>query len=153
MKNNRYEYQTEDELHYFEFVSVGTKGEVRKIVEYSKVSLNNIYNLAFGDYDENLDGLNDKTITNNGDSLKVLATVVSTLYAFTGKYPFNWVFATGSNEVRTRLYRMGISNNLEELKEDFFVYGMKSDETFEEFVLGEDYLGFLVTRKNKSINL
>ena len=62
-------------------------------------------------------------------------------------------FVSGSTEVRTRLYRMGISNNLEELKEDFYVYGMKIDETFEEFIVGEDYLGFLVTRINKNINL
>lgn len=48
---------------------------------------------------------------------------------------------------------MGITNNLDELKVDFYVYGMKNDETFEEFILGEDYLGFLITRKNKDISL
>ncbi len=153
MKYTRYEYQTEDELHYFEFTSIGPKGDIKKIVEYTKVSVDNIYNLAFGDYDSQSDTLNDKIVTNNGDSTKILATVVSTLYAFTGRYPNAWVFATGSTEVRTRLYRMGISNNLEELKEDFYVYGMKIDESFEEFNIGEDYLGFLVTRKDKNINL
>lgn len=149
----RYDYQTEEELHYFEFTSEGPKGSIKKIVEYSKVSVGNIYNLAFGDYDEFTDKLNDKIITNNGDSKKVLATVVSTVFAFTGKYPDTWIFATGSNEVRTRLYRMGITNNLVELKVDFYVYGMKLDETFEDFIIGEDYIGFLVTRKNKNINL
>ena len=153
MNKSRYEYQTEDDLHFFELTSIGLKGDIKKIVEYSKVSVGNIYNLAFGDYDELTDKLNDKIITNNGDSQKVLATVVSTLYAFTGRYPDVWVFATGSTEVRTRLYRMGISNNLDELKEDFYVYGMKFDESFEEFIVGEDYLGFLVTRKNKNIKL
>jgi hypothetical protein len=44
---------------------------------------------------------------------------------------------------------MGISNNLQELKRDFFVYGLNQDNLFEEFVLGEDYKGFLVTRKKK----
>ncbi|MFV7234138.1 DUF6934 family protein [Flavobacterium sp. ZB4R12] len=67
--------------------------------------------------------------------------VVSTIYAFSGRYPENWIFATGSAEVRTRLYRMGITNNLDELREDFYVYGMKIDETFEEFIVGEDYIG------------
>ena len=153
MRYTRYEYQTEDELHYFEFTSIGPKGDIKKIVEYTKVSVDDIYNLAFGDYDEQKDRLNDKIVTNNGDSTKILATVVSTVYAFTGRYPNAWVFATGSTEVRTRLYRMGISNNLEELKEDFYVYGMKMDESFEEFIIGEDYLGFLVTRKNKNIYL
>ncbi len=153
MKYTRYEYQTEDELHYFEFTSIGPKWNIKKIVEYTKVSVDDIYNLAFGDYNEQTDRFNDKIVTNNGDSTKILATVVSTDYAFTGRYPVVWVFATGSTEVRTRLYRMGIGNNLEELKEDFYVYGMKMDESFEEFIIGEDYLGFLVTRKNKNINL
>jgi hypothetical protein len=48
---------------------------------------------------------------------------------------------------------MGITNNLEELKEDFFVYGLTKEEVFEEFIVGEDYLGFLVTRKNKDIKI
>lgn len=153
MKYNRYEYKTEDELHYFEFISIGQKGEIKKIVEYTKVSIDNIYNLGFGDYDKEGNRIDDKIVTNNGDSQKVLATVVSTVYAFTGKYPETWVFATGSTEVRTRLYRMGITNNLTELQTDFFVYGLKIDETLEEFIIGEDYLGFLVTRKNKNIKL
>lgn len=43
-----------------------------------------------------------KLLTNNGDSTKTLATVASTVYAFTGKYPEAWVYATGSTAVRTR---------------------------------------------------
>ena len=153
MELPRYEYSSEEELYYFEFISIGSKGKIKKIVQYSKLNIPNIYNLAFGDYDEEKDLINDSIITNNGDSRKVFATVVSTLYAFTAKYPDVWVFATGSNEVRTRLYRMGITTNLETLKQDFFVYGLKIDETFEEFIVGEDYLGFLVTRKDKTIVL
>lgn len=153
MKYPRYNYQTEDELHYFEFTSIGPKGEIKKVVEYTKVSIDEIYNLGFGDYDIEGNKIDDKVITNNNDSQKVLATVASTIYAFTGRYPQCWVFATGSTEVRTRLYRIGIANNLVELQTDFFVYGLKMDETLEEFLIGEDYLGFLVTRKNKNIKL
>ncbi len=102
-------------------------------MEYTKVSIENIYNLGFGDYDKLGNRIDDKIVTNNGDSQKVLATVVSTVYSFTGKYPESWFFATGSTEVRTRLYRMGITNNLAEIQADFFVYGMKIDESLEEF--------------------
>jgi len=48
---------------------------------------------------------------------------------------------------------MGITNNLEELKQDFLVFGMRKDETFEDFIAGEDYIGFLVTRKNKNFKI
>ena len=107
MNKSRYEYQTEDDLHFFEFTSIGLKGDIKKIVEYSKVSVGNIYNLAFGDYDELTDKLNDKIITNNGDSQKVLATVVSTLYAFTGRYPDVWVFATGKYRGKNKALQNG----------------------------------------------
>jgi hypothetical protein len=147
MKKPRYEYTTEQSLFNFEFESVGPKGKIKKIIQYTEMSLEGYYNLGFGDYSEETQEIDDEVVTNNGDGLKVLATVVSTLYAFTGKYPDAKVFATGSTEARTRLYRMGISNNLEEIKQDFYVYGLKSNQTFEEFVVGEDYLGFLVTRK------
>lgn len=109
----------------------------------------NVFNLAFGDYDENAGGINDKIVTNNGDSEKVLATVASTVYAFTGRYPDSWIYATGSTEVRTRLYRMGLTNNLTEIAEDFYVYGL-TNEQWEEFVSEEDYEAFLVTRKNRN---
>lgn len=140
MKYPRYEYSTEEQLFFYEFESVGLKGKVKKVIQYTEMSIKGFYNLGFGDFNESTNEVDDEIVTNNGDGLKVLATVVSTLYAFTGKYPEANVFATGSNEARTRLYRMGISNNLEELKQDFLVYGMTKDEIFEDFIVGEDYI-------------
>jgi hypothetical protein len=151
MKYPRYEYSTEDQLFLFEFESVGVKGKIKKVVQYSRMSIDGFFNLAFGDFNLETKEIDDQIISNNGDGLKVLATVVSTLYAFTGKYPESNVFATGSNDARTRLYRMGITNNLEELKKDFLVFGLRKDEIFENFIVGEDYLGFLVTRKKHKL--
>lgn len=146
MKYPKYDYSTEDQLLYYEFVSEGPKGRIRKVVEFSRTTVEGVYNLAFGDLDETTGQIDDKTITNNGDSLKVLATVASTVYAFTSKYPDIWVFATGSTIVRTRLYRMGLTNNLAEISVDFNVYGLKND-VWEEFLIGEDYEAFMVKRK------
>jgi len=87
------------------------------------------------------------TVTNNGDSLKVLATVASTVYAFTEKYPKAAIIATGSTSARTRLYRMGITNNLDEISEDFAIFGYNEDEQWVEFEIGEDYEAFLITKK------
>lgn len=94
------------------------------------MSVKGYYNLGFGDLDIETREINDEIITNNGDGQKVLATVVSTMYAFTGKNPDAYVYATGSSESRTRLYRMGITNNLEELKKDFYVFGLRNDQEF-----------------------
>lgn len=144
MKNSKYKYISEDDF-VFTFDSVGHKGTIKKIVQYSKLT-DQVYNLGFGDYNQETGKIDDSIKTNNGDSQKVLITVVATLYDFTGKYPDKYVFATGSNSVRTRLYRMGISNNIEELKQDFEVYGLKNKQ-WETFIIGEDYQGFLVKRK------
>jgi hypothetical protein len=150
MNYPRYDYSAENELSIFEFDSIG-KERITKIVQYTEMSVKGYFNLGFGDLDVQTREINDEIITNNGDGQKVLATVVSTMYAFTGKTPDAYIYATGSSASRTRLYRMGIANNLEELKKDFYVFGLRYDEEFEPFIVGEDYLGFLVTRKKTAL--
>lgn len=127
MNISKYIYKSEKQLMFFEFVSEGPNGRIKKNVEYSETGTENVYNLAFGDFDETTQSINDLSVTNNGDSLKVLATVASTVYAFTEKYPDAWVLATGSTNVRTRLNRMGITNNLAEISEEFSIYGLTAD--------------------------
>ena len=57
-------------------------------------------------------------------------------------------FASGSTTVRTRLYRMGITNNLAGIKVDFKVFGLTIEQNkWEEFIVGEDYEAFLITKK------
>jgi hypothetical protein len=153
VQHPKYQYRSERSLHFFEFTSEGPNGKIKKIVEYSETGTENVYNLGFGDYDEVTSGINDLSVTNNGDSLKVLATVASTVYAFIEKHPNAWIFATGSTIVRTRLYRMGITNNLAEIAEDFIVLGYNSKGEWEEFVIGEDYEAFLLTKKSNKFAL
>ena len=146
MKLPRYEYLTEKQAELFKFTSTGPNGDIKKLVVYSPMLEEDIYNLAFGDYDELTDSIDDKVVTNNNDSQKVLATVASTLYVFTSKHPNIWIYATGSNPVRTRLYRMGITTNLEEIMPDFNIYGLQNDAWYE-FEKGQEYEAFLVKRK------
>ena len=147
MNKPKYLYKTEDEFTIYEFVSEGSKGRIPKMVEYTETATAGVYNLAFGDYNETTKIINDISVTNNGDSLKVLSTVASTVYAFLDKHPNAYIVATGSTNVRTRLYRMGITNNLAEIKEDFIVYGLSEKGTWDEFEIGEDYEAFLITKK------
>ena len=148
MKHPKYLYRSEEQFLFYEFTSEGPKGLFKKVVEYTETSTENVYNLGFGDYDETTKSINDLTVTNNGDSLKVLATVASTVYAFTKKYPEAWILATGSTSARTRLYRMGLTNNLVEISEDFIIYGYNRNELWEKFVVGENYEAFLLTKKD-----
>lgn len=119
---------------------------VPKLVQYSETNLKDLYNLAFGDKDHETGQINDLIISNNGDSEKVLATVVATVYSFTDRYPAAWIYATGSTRSRTRLYRMGISKYLSEIQQDFELYGQKQGN-WEEFKDKAEYEAFLVKRK------
>jgi hypothetical protein len=141
----QYDLEAEESLEVFEFISVGDKGEIVKIVQFLQIS-DNLYNLGFGDKNLETGEISDIIVSNNGDSRKVLATVAASIYAFTSKNQNAFVFATGSTKARTRLYRIGIANNLDEILQDFDVFGLLSDE-LETFRKGVDYQGFFVKRR------
>jgi hypothetical protein len=130
----------------FEFVSIGTKGYITKVVRYTEMYTGGYYNLGFGDKNPGTGLVSDIIVTNNGDSQKVLATVAATLYVFTQHYPKATVLAVGSTLARTRLYRMGIANNLEDIEKDFTILGLLEDDWLP-FCKGINYEAFLITRK------
>ena len=148
MKLPKYPLASSDKLMTFEFISEGQIGLIHKLVRFQPTNLKDVYNLAFGDKDHTTGDIDDTVISNNGDSEKVLATVVATVYAFTDKYPNAWIYATGSTKSRTRLYRMGITKFLLEVKEDFEVLGERNDD-WEDFRKNFEYEGFLVRKRKK----
>lgn len=148
MNSPKYQLSSSDKLLTFEFISEGKKGLIHKLVKYQPTNIKDIYNLGFGDKDHSTGNIDDTVISNNGDSEKVLITVVATLYAFTDKYPLIWVYATGSTKARTRLYRMGITKFLSEVTLDFEVLGEIHDN-WETFRKNTNYEGFLIRRIKK----
>ena len=130
----------------FEFFSEGKNGKIQKVVVFQKIA-DGIFNLAFGDKDFETGDLNDKNISDNGDTEKVLATVVLTVFVFTNKYPDAYIFATGSTPARTRLYRRSIFKFLEEAQENFYIYGVLKNRETEEFIPNKEYEGFVIQRK------
>ena len=128
------------------FLSEGPKGRIPKIVQYFPTNYKDVYHLGFGDKNLLTGSIDDTVVSNNNDSAKVLATVIATLYAFTDKHKDAFVYATGSTNSRTRLYRMGISKYLDEALKDFEIYG-ELENSWELFNLDKDYNGFLVKRR------
>ena len=143
---DRYEVEINRDQTVYEFISEGPKGKIRKVVRYSSTNLKDFYNLGFGDMNLETKTLDDKVVTDNGDSEKVLATVAATLYAFCYQNPDAWIFAQGSSPARTRLYQMGISKNWEEIKEDFIVRGLYR-KVWKDFKKDQNYDAFIVKRK------
>jgi hypothetical protein len=146
MKVEKYHLKSDNTLTYFEFISVGSKGPIRKIIEFQATSTPGLYNLAFGDKHPETGEIDDLAISNNGDTQKVLGTVVSALYAFFDRNPEAIVYATGSTPARTRLYRMGITKFYDEIQNDFYLYGQIGDKLYV-FETGIAYEGFVAQRK------
>ena len=147
MKLDHYELREGHDLFTFEFISEG-KCKVIKVIQFEQMHLPNLYNLAFSDKNPETGQLDDLVVTNNGDSEKVLATVVAAVYAFTEKFPESWIYATGSTKARTRLYRMGLNKYFDVAQENFDMIGEKHNGRLEWYEKGKDYYAFSVHRKN-----
>jgi hypothetical protein len=141
----KYQLTASVSLMDFRFLSEGRNGTVSKMVQFKELPDGEVYNLAFGD-EITTDTIDDLTITNNGDTPIILATVALAVYEFTAAYPDKYVYFSGSTVSRTRLYRMGIARNLKELLETFIIYG-RIDDHWEIFELNKEYLSYLVKRK------
>lgn len=146
MKIEKYHLKSDDTLTYFEFVSVGSKGSIPKMIEFQTTSTANLYNLAFGDKNAETGELDDLAISNNGDTEKVLGTVVAAVYAFFDAHPDAIIYATGSTSSRTRLYRIGICKFYGEIENDYYLYGQIGDKLYP-FEAGKEYDGFVAQRK------
>ena len=146
MKIEQYHLKSDKTFTYFEFISVGSNGAIRKMIEFQTTSSPNLFNLAFGDKNPATREIDDLAISNNGDTQKVLGTVVAALYTFLDRNPKAIVYATGSTPARTRLYRMGITKFFDEIQSDFYLYGRIGDKLYI-FETGIEYEGFVAQRK------
>ncbi len=146
MKIEKYNLKAETGLTRFEFISEGPNGVIRKLIEFQATTDPGLFNLAFGDKNVLTGSIDDLAVSNNGDTEKILATVISALYIFCDKHKVAYVYASGSTKARTRLYRMGITKYYEQIQADFYLYGQVGDD-FPQFQIGMSYDGYLAQRK------
>ena len=146
MQPDHYAFVSGDQFLTYEFFSEGPRGKIAKVIQFSLIDEDDIYNLAFGDLNEETGELDDRVVTDNGDSKKVLATVVAAIYLFCEQLPNAWIYATGSTASRTRLYRINLNKYIEAAENDFHIIGQIEDE-WETYEKGNHYKAFLVQKK------
>lgn len=146
MKHEAYgDVKVTDDFSVFDFFSTGRNGAILKRIVFIKTERDNVYSLVFGDVDN--DGKVDYySVSNNGDRNIILATIVKAVGGYTQKYPDRWIFFSGSTNERTRLYRMAVGLNLEELSAEFEIYAYV-DGQIVPFVKNMKIDGFLIKRK------
>lgn len=147
MHRPQYAYSELSREFRFGFQSEGPKGSIRKIVIYRSLLLfpYPVFNLGFGDWNEDQDRFDDTVVSNNQDMEKVLTTVVATVIALLNHYPDASIYAEGSTAARTRLYQIKIVTHLTEILQDFSVEGYHQ-EKWQPFQRGINYQAFLIKR-------
>lgn len=149
MNLERYEFKSLATLLEYDFVSEGPNGNILKRVKFDPCIQdgNLIFSLAFGDWMEKEQKIDDKAITNNTDMKKVLATVATIVDIFTKQFVDVTIVAKGSTPSRTRLYQMGIVAHYQEIEKLFHIYGEINNE-LQPFKKGVNYEAFAVRRKS-----
>lgn len=148
MNQRPYVYKRLQSTQYL-FISEGRK-RIAKGVDFVQIGENTV-NLCFGDLlpDGSID---DMAISNNGDIVKVMATVVDIVRSFCSQYPSIQVYIEGSTELRTRLYTRMLKTYYLDIDKEFAIAGVMKDEDGIEVIpydpqIDRKYSGFVVKRK------
>jgi hypothetical protein len=144
MKNEYYPFLSNQEKWYFEFESEGTKGKITKIVLFSKIK-NNIWNLGFGD--KTGDNWEDAVISNNGDLLKVMATIVAIGVEFSENWPDLIIHIQPVDDKRKMLYNALFKRNYLEINQNFEVKGFLKNR-WVQYDTEKNFDQFRIRRKN-----
>jgi hypothetical protein len=149
MQSEFYPFQSDDDRHYFEFLSVGPEKTIEKAVVFTLVDAStNLFNLALVDILS--DGSHcDKIVSNNGDLEKVMATVAECIAVFFEHYPSAGVYVKGSTPSRNRLYRIVFSRELSKIKKYYELHGL-TGSFIESFEANKSYDVYLLKLKNEN---
>jgi len=121
---------------------------VRKVVSYSKFMRHGklYYNIEFGDFKFDIDDLDDRSITDNGDMRKVLRTVVATLDIFFTEFPNDKIHIDGSDPIRHAYYHKLIRDHLTVILKHYQVQGYVENR-IEKFRINVEYDFIIVSKR------
>lgn len=143
-----YPYQRRGSRRYG-FISNGKK-RIEKVVDFIPLKTRHRFNLGFGDLSP--DGtIDDKVNSNNGDIVKVLATVVAILRNFTEQNPQAEIYFEGSTVERTVLYGRILKTYYTTFSKEFSIACILNDGNDFQMVpfdssSDQKYLAFLIKR-------
>ena len=144
MNQPTYTVKFDTDNDYYIFESVGKNGSIFKVVAFSKIQYN-VYNFGFGDYDIQTKAINDESISDNGDMVKVLATVIDIALRFLTENPMIYILIEGSSKTRIQLYQRILNTYYDDLVDSHEIYDFKNGN-FEEFQKNTSYESFLIRK-------
>jgi hypothetical protein len=148
MDKSAYPFKVIDNGNRFEFESVSSVKTIQKVIQYKELEVDNLFNLALLDIDEN--GIHsDIVVSDNGDMESVLSTVIQTIQVFLALHPEAKVLFIGSTKTRNRLYRAVISKYYQQTERIYEIHGINNWEN-EPFEKNKDYEAFLIFLRHPS---
>ncbi|MDX2303926.1 MAG: hypothetical protein NW226_14055 [Microscillaceae bacterium] len=145
MNSEKYTYLTNQNNLIYTFLSIGIQGVILKVVIFEKID-ESLYNLAFGDFNEKTQEIDDKAVSNNGDTIKVLATVIQTIRDFYTTNVNASVIIKGSSSARTRLYQKIIRDNIATIQTEFEILALNEQDEYEIFYVNGKYEEFKIKK-------
>jgi hypothetical protein len=146
MDEPQYHFSPESLDISYTFDSISDRKTVHKVVRFTETDLPDVFNLALLDLMD--DGQeSDLSVTNNADLRIVLATVMQIINHFLLKFSDKIVTFQGSDDRRTRLYRLVIGKELPALQQLFEIAGQYADGSIERFRPNQTYIRFFVQLK------
>ncbi|NMH86706.1 DUF6934 family protein [Flavivirga algicola] len=147
-----------------------------KAIEYTPVAKRNgkvIYNLGFGDYNEENGNIFDDSNSNNGDMRKVFSTVLNTIPEFFKENEDAAIWVQGSDSAdkfkalcesnckkncddicknfnrRIKTYRYYVNKNFIELSKEYAFFGLTNEKkaNLTQYIPENEYIGILVFKK------
>lgn len=143
MISKTYALQADENFTKFEFVSDGAKGRIKKVISFHPTFINGFYNLTLS---------NETTVnepfefSDDADAGRIVATLLSAIYAFTDYRKNALVYAIPNTASRARLYRMIITRYSREIRSNFILFGF-SGNSWENFRKDADYLAFAFRKR------
>ena len=145
MELESYELKRSKDGLQYKFASEGPKGRIVKAVRFQhRPELGReVYNLAFGDYDEYTDLLDDKIVSDNGDRERILYAIANAVIDFFKLRPLGFIMIMGTTKSRVRLYQIKIALFWTEIRAHYEVLG-KYQGKWAPFEKGVNYEEFVV---------
>ena len=139
--------KTKNGLRY-SFYSEGPRGRIGKVIEFQWMRGlgGSTFNLAFGDFDGDTDQLDDRSVSDNHDRLKVLHTVAAVVIDFLRDHTRSIILIKPSTIARARLYQMMISSIWATIEQQYEILGKHEGYWFS-FRKGLNYSEFIVYKK------
>ncbi len=149
MGKTPYSYNKEEAARY-RFTSRG-RTNIEKVVEFTPLAVTGFYNLGFGDVTE-AGAISDRTVSNNGDIIKVLSTVIHIIKDFTLEKPDVRISFMGSTALRTAVYQRILKTYYTDFRKDFRITAIQEIEgQLEEVIFDRSnsgkYKAFIIQRK------